>query len=782
MRRRILWLATVAVLAVSGLLGSLFGASYLARSDAANARDAFVAASDGIASTLKLALQHEQDLATAAGAVATDNSALSRHGFITWTNSIRAFQRYPELQSIYELTMVRPSSLSTFEAVQTADPSGPLGTNGVFTVSPAGSRPYYCLVAATQSRTAAPSLPAGFDYCTTTLGAVLLTARDTGADAYLPYKSGQAEEMAVGTAIYRGGVVPTTVAARRAALIGWTGTAILPNVVLATALSGHRSTEVVFEYGTRNSGVSFKAGTMPDGAQSTTINLHNGWHIVVYGNAVRSGLLTNGSALTVLLVGIVLCGLLGALIYVLGTSRSRARWLVGERTGELQYQAFHDSLTDLPNRALVLDRIGQALALARRANTTVVAFFLDLDNFKDVNDTLGHRSGDELLVEVGSRLKGALREGDTVGRLGGDEFVIVSAASSGPDLIAEMSRRIFAVLEPPIQLTSSKAMFTITASIGIAVGDRSSPEDLIRDADIALYRAKTAGKNRAEMFTQSMQVSVDDHRNLELDLRAAMEADEFFLLYQPMVNLQDGAILGFEALLRWNHPSRGVVPPNEFIPTLESTGMIVPVGRWVLETACRQGAAWQRDGHEVKVSVNVATVQLQREGFADHVSHALSATGFNPRMLVLELTETTLMLDREQIVARLNLLKDIGVQIAIDDFGTGFSSLSRLQHFPIDILKIDQSFVSQRENSDIPAPFVRTIVQLGKELGLEVVAEGIETVAQWEHLVDANVDAGQGFLFSRPLGVTAAGCLLNETNVTATPSLPVGPLLVRNSR
>jgi EAL domain-containing protein (putative c-di-GMP-specific phosphodiesterase class I) len=359
-------------------------------------------------------------------------------------------------------------------------------------------------------------------------------------------------------------------------------------------------------------------------------------------------------------------------------------------------------------------------------------------------------------------LSEVLREGDTVGRLGGDEFVMLTEGSVQSGVAEAVAERILAILEPPFEISGNDMPLSITASIGIATGDRSTPEELLRDADIALYRAKGAGKNRFEVFTPSMLESVDDHRSLDVDLHRALAADQFFLLYQPTIDLSTGVLTGVEALLRWRHPTRGVVQPDDFIPALESSGLIVPVGQWVLETACRQGAKWQRQGHRFVVSVNVAAKQLQRDRIVDDVYRALSASGFDAGMLVLELTESTLMHDVGTTVSRLKMLKALGVRLAIDDFGTGFSSLAYLQQFPIDILKIDRSFVSGIGDADKSAAIVCTFVQLGRALGLEVIAEGIETHTQWRQLEAADVDTGQGFLFAQPLAADAVDQLLRE--------------------
>jgi diguanylate cyclase (GGDEF)-like protein len=518
---------------------------------------------------------------------------------------------------------------------------------------------------------------------------------------------------------------------------------------------------VAFTFGSGSSKVTFKAGSAPAGAMSTSVDLHNGWHVETFGAVDGSGVLGNANALALLLGGIGLSLLLGALIYVLGTSRSRALGLVSERTQELHHMALHDSLTELPNRVLILDRIEQMLARSRREHTPVAVLFLDLDNFKDINDTLGHAAGDQLLARVAARLVSAIRQEDTVGRLGGDEFVVLAEGASlaaGAEMVAE---RILEVMATPFEIAGSDAPLTVTVSIGIAEGRRATPDELLRDADVALYQAKAAGKRCVVVFAPAMQEAVADTRNLEMDLNVALESDQFFLLYQPTIDLPSGAFTGVEALIRWRHPTRGVILPDDFIPALEASGLIVPVGRWVLAEACRQGAAWHRQGHHITVSINVSAKQLARDQIVSDVYDALTSSGFEPAMCILELTETTLMHNVEDTVSRLTLLKALGVRMAIDDFGTGYSSLAYLRQFPIDVLKIDRSFVSGITDTTEAVALVHAMVQLGKALGLETVAEGVENDGQRTQLTAENVDTVQGFLFARPLDVEAVDRLLD---------------------
>jgi len=419
---------------------------------------------------------------------------------------------------------------------------------------------------------------------------------------------------------------------------------------------------------------------------------------------------------------------------------------------QIRFQALHDPLTGLPNRGLILDRTEQMLARARRTNEATAVLFIDLDGFKGVNDTLGHAAGDQLLRAVTARLALAMRESDSVGRLGGDEFIVLvdgATMDAGPELVAE---RLLEVVRTPFDLEGlPNGPLSLTASIGIAAGLRASATELLRDADIALYEAKTTGKDRFVLFHPEMHTVVQDRLLLEMDLRDALIAGQYFLAYQPIFNLASGETTGVEALLRWRHPVRGVVQPDEFISVLEDSGMIVEVGRWVLQEACRQGARWHAHGHRLNVSVNVSTRQLETDQLIGDISCALETSGFDARSLIVEITETAIMRSVSTVVPRLAALKATGVRIAIDDFGTGYSSLAYLQRFPVDILKIDRSFIAAMADSPESGALIRSLVHLGKSLGLETLAEGIEETAQYDQLKQAHCDSGQGYLYARPL-------------------------------
>jgi diguanylate cyclase (GGDEF)-like protein len=450
--------------------------------------------------------------------------------------------------------------------------------------------------------------------------------------------------------------------------------------------------------------------------------------------------------LSVAVAAVVLAGLVSARQYVAQRDLMRTQ-------GQLAHQSMHDALTGLPNRALVLDRAEQMLTRARRRDAPAAALFVDLDGFKHINDTFGHAAGDEVLRVVAERMSTVVRGGDTVGRLGGDEFVVLiedTDSGAGPDLVAE---RLLDVLRQPVKLVAADdRAVTVSASVGIAMSAGvATADDLLRDADFALYEAKANGKNCYVQFETAMHAAVADRLALEADLADALAHDELFLLYQPTFDLQTRHVTGVEALLRWRHPTRGIVGPDEFIPLAEQPGLIVPIGRWVLHTACEQAAQWQRDGHPIGMAVNVSGRQLDDDQLLDDVSDALAWSGLAAAYLTLEITESVLMRDAAASAARLEALKALGVRVAIDDFGTGYSSLAYLRQFPVDALKIDRSFISGIARSAESTALIHTLVQLGKQLGLETLGEGIEDDAQLEELQREQCDLGQGFLFARPL-------------------------------
>ena len=428
--------------------------------------------------------------------------------------------------------------------------------------------------------------------------------------------------------------------------------------------------------------------------------------------------------------------------------------------GELRRQALRDPLTGLANRTLVLDRAQHMLVRARRTWRAVAALFIDLDNFKLINDSLGHAAGDELLRGVAERLRRAVRAADTLGRLGGDEFVVLldrPGEEDAPELVAE---RIREVLGAPFEVAGHP--YTLQASIGIALRTVGSAEDLLRDADISMDRAKREGRNRVVVFQPQMQAVARARFELETDLRAAVASGALEVVYQPSVDLRDLRVTGMEALARWTHPERGPVSPAEFVPLAEEIGLIGELGRGVLRQACHTAAGWQARQHGLAVSVNVSGRQLDGDELVGHVREALQESGLPAACLVLEITESALMREAAVAARSMRALKALGVRIAIDDFGTGFSSLAYLRQFPADVLKIDRAFIRDVQNSAQAVAVVQTLVRLGKALNLEVVAEGVEVEAQLAALRRQQCDTAQGFLFARPLASEAVDGFLRE--------------------
>ncbi|MBU1236804.1 MAG: EAL domain-containing protein [Gammaproteobacteria bacterium] len=423
-----------------------------------------------------------------------------------------------------------------------------------------------------------------------------------------------------------------------------------------------------------------------------------------------------------------------------------------EHRRQLQYLAYHDVLTGLPNQLLVKDRLVQAAAYADRSGGRVALLFLDLDNFKTINDTLGHPIGDALLKAVSERLIGTIRDTDTLSRQGGDEFLIVLSDVKTSDDIASLADKVLERVAVPFHIEGHE--LSTSASIGIAIhpDDSRDFDALLKKADTALYEAKEAGRNTYRFFTERMNAEASEYLYVRAGLRRAVEQHEFLLHYQPQIDLTSGAVVGAEALIRWNHPEHGWILPSRFVPVAEDSGLIVPIGEWVLHEACRQLAAWRATGmQDLTVAVNLSGVQFKRGNVERTVTAALDASGLPPRLLELELTESILIRDTESVLATVHQLKEIGVRLSIDDFGTGYSSLSYLKRFNVDKLKIDQSFVRDFSSDPDDAAIVRAIIQMAGSLNLRTIAEGVETSDVRDQLSACGCDEAQGYHFARPL-------------------------------
>jgi diguanylate cyclase (GGDEF)-like protein/PAS domain S-box-containing protein len=435
---------------------------------------------------------------------------------------------------------------------------------------------------------------------------------------------------------------------------------------------------------------------------------------------------------------------------------------------QLAHQAFHDPITNLANRALFHDRVRHAIEWQERDRRPVAVLFMDLDDFKTINDSLGHATGDRLLADVGERLRQTLRAADTAARLGGDEFAILLEDSGEGIQAADVAERILRSLEEPFALDGSEVY--VRTSIGIAISDgegdgHANAEELLRNADVAMYLAKEAGKGRYQLFEPEMHDVALRRLELKADLQRALEREEFVLHYQPVIELESGKVSGVEALIRWNHPRRGIVPPLEFIPLAEETGLIVPIGRWVLGEAARYAVRLQRrypTDPPLHMAVNLSARQVTRPEIVDEVRAILDETGLDPASLTLEITESVMMQDMELAIGRLHELKALGVQLAIDDFGTGYSSLNYVRRFPVDILKVDKSFIDGVSEGGEPSALTAAVIELAGILNLKPVAEGIERADQLDRLLELRCDYGQGFYFSRPLAEEALQSMLDD--------------------
>ena len=433
----------------------------------------------------------------------------------------------------------------------------------------------------------------------------------------------------------------------------------------------------------------------------------------------------------------------------------------------LDHMALHDALTNLPNRVLFRVHLERELKLIGRGEKVAV-LFLDLDHFKNVNDFLGHPIGDALLQMVAERLTKSVRDSDVVARLGGDEFAIIQSHADQPTQATALAQRPLDIVGTPYALDDHQIVVGVSVGIALAPTGGMSADDILKNADLALYRAKADGRATYRFFEPAMDAQMQARRHLELDLRRALVNQELTLFFQPLISVATRRVLSFEALLRWRHPTRGLVQPGTFIPLAEEVGLIVPIGKWVLEQACQEAVKWPE---EIRLAVNVSAIQFRVPGLVEATTQALRCSGLAPGRLDIEITESVLMDNSQANLVILGQLRDLGVRISMDDFGTGYSSLSYLQSFPFDKIKIDQCFVRDLGRKDASSAIIGAVVHLGRALGMTVVAEGIETEAQLEKITAEGCAEGQGYLFSKPCPASSIGSLMERLNQSATPRM-----------
>jgi len=774
------WIVLVIGLAASGI-GAARWQSYAASQQ----RQRIQTTTNTVTATLSAYIQRDEDLIDVIRSTIATKLTMTNATLEDLFTAIGP-SRYPGVVGLSYVERVPASSLATFQRQVTADP--PLGQplTEPFALSPPGNRSDYCLtrlIAAHRSNIAAAVsqpksigaalvslLNPGFDYCRSAFNPLLQASANTGlpeVGQIVPLlnhsvkgsrrTTSQANGLVeVAIPVYQPGLPLATAADRQAALLGWAAGLIDPDQATAPILQGVDGLAITLSYDNPGGGRSKieQAGLLQPGDPSKRVELtaFGNWSAVI---ALPPGAASPGvQSLGLVDVGVIITVLLFLLLTRLTRSRARAIDAAEETTLELRHRSLHDQLTGLPNRDLIFDRADRMLARATRDRVPVAAFFIDLDNFTAVNDSLGHSAGDHLLRAIAGRLREAVRGSDTLGRIGGDQFVVLADVVSlheGPDPIA---RKLLDCLAEPFTGVKPGVPLHVSATIGIAWGRRDTAEDLIRDADIAMHEAKAAGKARYMVFEPAMHTAARGRLDLELDLRMAVESNQFFVVYQPIFRMNDMALVGVEALLRWKHPTRGVVEPLNFIPRLEQTGMIVTVGREVMRQVCRDLVEWHQRKLPIGAAVNASAHQLATGDFNDEVAAALRETALEARFLTIEITESVLMHDAEEAILRLRALKALGVRIAIDDFGTGYSSLSYLRQFPVDTLKIDRSFVVS-SNDPQGRALLHTMVQLGRSMGLETVAEGIETEAELRILQAEGCDTAQGYLLGRPMGKDA---------------------------
>jgi diguanylate cyclase (GGDEF)-like protein len=744
------WLLAFVVV-VAGLAVSFFGAREIARSDANGARSGFARSASGAGAAVNLAVAHQEGLAIAAGTYLSRNPEGSTAEYDSWAHWARALRNHPELDALGAIALVRGPEMGAFHDQLAGRPSK--ATSAAKRKAPAaGATTVSCLTIGQVGRSPLVETAFSSDLCRS--HRALLATRDSARTLYRSVSVGGRAALEELTPAYRGSATPKSAAGRRAAFVGWVREVIEPQAMLSEAIRGlPAGAAAVLAHPSGGTSASFRDGAPPAKPLSSAASLHSGWTLHTFAPQPSESVSADGDAMAFLIAAALASLLAGALIALRGR-RAPGEALAAPAAPPVEQrprEELYDALTGLPNRGLTFDRAERMLARAGRNSAIMVgALFIDIDWFKDVNEKLGEQAGDELLKIVAERLNTVVRTHDTVGRHGDDEFVvIVESAVRGMRLDA-LARRIIESLHKPVDIAGFGPSFCLTASIGVAFGRYATPEDLLRDAHMALFAAKAAGKDRYTLFNANMRSIIEGRGVLEVDLNTALQDGQFSLLYQPVHDLAEGRVVALEALLRWVHPTKGEVAPVDFVPLAEESGLIVPIGRWVLEEACTRAAAWNVAGHRVAIAVKVSAKQLSRDGFTTDVLRALQMSGIDPAQLVLEIAETTVMEDRADASLRLEALKQLGVKIAIDDFGSGYAYRSDLQQMPIDYLKVDRSSLAASEDEDYRSWLLEAILVFGRDLSLTVVAKGVESHEQLAALREMGCAMAQGYFLGEP--------------------------------
>ena len=750
-----------ALILALGIAASVFAASQWRSSLRQANRHAFASTATDLSSTLDSRLDEDLAQTRTLRTIATLEPSVGDTRFTQWYDELRRGAPAPIGVASVLIEFVPASKVPAFLGSAKSEPLFRALLAGHSQILPAGQRSVYCLTRASVGQTAATDLyPPLLDYCAPAIpgfgrspfSALIATATNTASTIVAPVPG--IPLVAVGETVYRPGMSLASVAARRAAATGLIGTSFSAVALIRSLLEHHRSLAMALYH--RNSGGPLELiGRVGTGSReyAQRTNLGEGWLAVVTGSP-QAAAPPDAQAVTVLGAGVLVTLLAFMLYELLKRSRRRAWSLVGEKTVELEHSALHDPLTDLPNRLLVLDRAEQLLARARRLDVPVIALFVDIDDLKQINDRHGHQIGDEVLRQVGARLKATLRDNDTVGRIGGDEFVMLIDSiglDAAPTLVAE---RILEVLRQPIGLPEdARAPILLTASIGIATGRPESAETLLKDADLALYEAKAGGKDKYVTFQSSMQTASQDRIHLEMDLAGSSRRRAAVPRVSADAGPGERSRRGRRGAASLASPHRRRHRPGRVHPDRRAERHDHHDRAVGARAGLPAGFGLASGGYALNMSVNVSARQLERTEFVDEVRSVLRRTGMGAKDLTLEITETVLMRQPDTTARLLNQLKALGIRIAVDDFGTGYSSLAYLRQFPVDSLKIDRTFITGLALSREAHVLAHTLIQLGKALGLQTLAEGVEDRDQVRELQREGCDLAQGFLFARPLAV-----------------------------